>query len=301
MQRFHGWPKVDPDDVVIVPGGKPTMFYAILMFGEPGAEILYPQPGLPDLTNRTIHFMVRRRCRSRSRSPRLPSIPAAALAQITPRTPADLTTPANPTGGVGRKRELRQSSSRPPRATPARGDPLRRIYLRLPTTATQHTSLLTYDSLRERTILLDGWSKTYAAMTGWRMGFWRLAQVARGAGRRGCRSTPTRAPTPAVQMAGMAALRRSAGLVEKMQRFRCAPQADREGAELDPWPPLARAAWAGAFYAFPNTAGRARIARLESLLLENGVSCLGHELRRLFGEGFLRFVLRELRGQHPRG
>jgi aspartate/methionine/tyrosine aminotransferase len=279
--------EVDPEDVVIVPGGKPTMFYAILMFGEPGAEILYPNPGFP-IYESAIRFtgatpvpieLVESRGFSFD--------PEAALAQITPRTRLlILNTPANPTGGVLRKAELDKlvaGLERHPHVAILSDE----IYSRLLYDGEQHTSLLSYESLRERTILLDGWSKTYA-MTGWRMGFgvWPRALAAQAERLQINSSSCTNA---AAQIAGMAALR---GPQECVERMRSAFDARRKliVQELNSIPGFRCTTPKGAFYAFPNTAGTGLKSRaLESLLLENGVACLSGTSFGTLGEGFLRF------------
>ena len=279
--------QVDPEDVIIVPGGKPTMFYAILMFGEPGAEILYPNPGFP-IYESAIRFTGATPVPIElSESRGFSFDPEAALAQITPRTRLlILNTPANPTGGVVRKAELDKlvaGLERHPQVAVLSDE----IYSRLLYDGEQHTSLLSYESLRERTILLDGWSKTYA-MTGWRMGFgvWPRALVAQAERLQINSNSCTNA---AAQIAGMAALR---GPQECVERMRAAFDSRRKliVRELNSIPGFRCTTPKGAFYAFPNTAGTGMKSReLESLLLENGVSCLSGTSFGALGEGFLRF------------
>src|SRR5690349_12897552 len=279
--------KVDPDDVIIVPGGKPTMLYAILMFGEPGAEILYPNPGFP-IYESAIRFTGATPVPIALEESRGFSFdPETALAQITPRTRLlILNTPANPTGGVVRKAELDKlvaGLEKHPQVAVLSDE----IYSRLLYDGEQHTSLLSYDSLRERTILLDGWSKTYA-MTGWRMGFgvWPRALVAHAERLQINSASCTNA---AAQIAGMAALRGPQDCVERMRQ---AFDARRKliVKELNSIPGFRCSTPKGAFYAFPNTSGTGLSSKqLESLLLENGVSCLSGTSFGALGEGFLRF------------
>ncbi len=207
--------KVDPDEVLIVPGGKPTMFFAILMFGEPGTEILYPNPGFP-IYESAIRFSGATPVPIELLESRGFSFdPEAALAKITPRTRLlILNTPANPTGGVVQKKELDKlvaGLEKHPHVAILADE----IYSRLLYDGEQHTSLLSYDSIRERTILLDGWSKTYA-MTGWRMGFgvWPRSLVAHAERLQINSNSCTNA---AAQMAGMAALRGPQECVERMR------------------------------------------------------------------------------------
>ncbi|MFM7280358.1 MAG: pyridoxal phosphate-dependent aminotransferase, partial [Planctomycetia bacterium] len=106
VERFHK-SKTDPDQVMIVPGGKPTMFYAILLFGEPGAEIIYPNPGFP-IYESAIRFSGATAVPlPLSESKGFSFDPDEALSKITRNTRLFiLNTPANPTGGVVRKAEL---------------------------------------------------------------------------------------------------------------------------------------------------------------------------------------------------
>jgi aspartate/methionine/tyrosine aminotransferase len=279
--------KVDPEDVIIVPGGKPTMTYALLMFGEPGAEILYPNPGFP-IYESLIRFTGATPVPIALEETRGFSFdPEAALAQITPRTRLlILNTPANPTGGVMKKSELDKlvaGLEQHPHVAILSDE----IYSRLLYDGEQHTSLLAYDSLRERTILLDGWSKTYA-MTGWRMGFgvWPKALVAQAERLQINSASCTNA---AAQIAGMAALR---GPQDCVERMRSAFDARRKliVKELNSIPGFRCTLPKGAFYAFPNTSATGLSSKkLESLLLENGVSCLSGTSFGALGEGFLRF------------
>src|SRR5439155_11883014 len=167
--RFHK-AKVSVDDVMIVPGGKPTMFFAIMLLGEPGAEIVYPNPGFP-IYESAIRFSGATPVPLLLREENGFAFSAdEVLAKITPRTRlVVLNSPANPTGGVASKREMDKlvaGLEKLPHVAVLSDE----IYSRLLYDGEQHTSILSYDSLRDRAILLDGWSKTYA-MTGWRMGF----------------------------------------------------------------------------------------------------------------------------------
>ena len=162
--------EVDPDHVVVVPGGKVTMFFAALMFGEPGAEIMYPNPGFP-IYESAIKF-------SGATPVPIPlheqtgfSFDAdEVLARITPRTRLImLNSPANPTGGVV-PRETFDRLAAGLEAHPQVAVMSDEIYSRLLYEGREHVTLLSYPSLRDRVILLDGWSKTYA-MTGWRIGY----------------------------------------------------------------------------------------------------------------------------------
>src|SRR6185312_1039440 len=140
--------EVSPDDVLIVPGGKVTMFMAIMMFGEKGADIVYPDPGFP-IYRSMIEFTGARAVPLPVREENGFAFSAdEALKLMTPQTRlVILNSPANPTGGVTPKEEIDKLVA-----------------------GLARQSLLAYPEIRDRLILLDGWSKTYA-MTGWRLGY----------------------------------------------------------------------------------------------------------------------------------
>src|ERR1700741_3830084 len=162
--------EVSPDLVLVVPVGKVTMFFAILMFGEPGVEILYPDPGFP-IYESVIRF-------SGAAPVPIPLHEAAGfsfsadevLDKITPRTRLIIiNSPANPTGGVVLRDEVDRlvgGVGRHPHGALLSDE----IYGEILYDGAEHVSLLRYPSLRDRLILLDGWGKTYA-MPGWRLGY----------------------------------------------------------------------------------------------------------------------------------
>jgi aspartate aminotransferase len=286
LHRRHGV-EVDPRHIVVVPGGKVTMFFAILMFGEPGVEILYPNPGFP-IYESMINF---------SGAAALPfSLPEAkgfsfdaeaVLAAITPRTRLlILNTPANPTGGGVAKSELDKlvaGLERYPQVAVLSDE----IYSRITYDGYDHTSLLTYPELEGRLIMLDGWSKTYA-MTGWRLGYgvWP-ASIVDGAMRLAvnCHSCVS----AATQYAGIAALEGSQAAVDSM----VAAFSERRGVIVDGLnsvPGLNCLTPAGAFYAFPNIAGTGMDSRTlqDRLLEEANVATIAGTSFGASGEGYLR-------------
>ena len=162
--------EVDPGQIVVVPGGKVTMFFAILLFGRPGVEIAFPDPGFP---------IYRSMVRYTGADPvPLPLGEAAGFAvtaetlraRLGPRTRLlVLNSPANPTGGVIPAEEVERLAAvltDQPQVAILSDE----IYSRMLYDGRRHASLLAHEALRERVILLDGWSKTYA-MTGWRLGY----------------------------------------------------------------------------------------------------------------------------------
>ncbi|MFO1059543.1 MAG: pyridoxal phosphate-dependent aminotransferase [Dongiaceae bacterium] len=286
LHRRHGV-AVDPGRVVVVPGGKVTMFFAILMFGEPGAEIIYPDPGFP-IYRSVIEFTGAKAVPLHLREADGFGFNAdALLGLITPRTRLIIiNSPANPTGGVSTRAELDKLAAgleRHPHVTLLSDE----IYSLLLYEGRQHVSLLTYEGLRDRTIMLDGFSKTYA-MTGWRMGYavWP-AELAEHATRLAinCHSCVN----AAAQWAGIAALEGPQDAVARMaaafdERRRFVVEA------LNKLPGVSCVTPAGAFYAFPNVSRVGRTAKEieKGLLEEAGVATIAGTSFGRFGEGYLR-------------
>ncbi len=280
--------KIDPDQVVIVPGGKPTMHFAISMFGEPGAEILYPNPGVP-IYESLIKWSGATPVPIELEEKHGFSFDAErVLAKLTPRTRLLIVnTPANPTGGVvGREQlaALARGLERHPHVAVLSDE----IYCRMLYDGLQHTSLLEFEALRERTILLDGWSKTFS-MTGWRLGYgvWpkALASIAERLqiNSTSCASAP-------VQWAGLAALRGDQAPVARMlEAFDERRKLIVEG--LNAIPGFSCVMPRGAFYAFPNIQRTGlKSKQLEQILLdEAGVAVLSGTSFGALGEGYLRF------------
>ncbi len=284
----HRRVEVDPDCVMIVPGGKTTLFFAIQMFSEPGAEVLYPNPGFP-IYESVIRFMGAKAVPIELREENGFSFSAEdVLAKITPRTRLIIVnTPANPTGGVVPPEELERL---------ARGLELHphvvvlsdEIYSRMTYDGLEHTSLLGYESIRDRVILLDGWSKTYS-MTGWRLGYgvWprELIDIAERLqiNSNSCASAP-------VQVAGIEALRGPQDAVDRMMKaFGERRRILVEG--LNDIPGFSCVMPRGAFYAFPNITGTGIRSKWleERLLHEAGVAVLSGTSFGHLGEGYLRF------------
>ena len=161
---------VSPDEVMILPGGKPTMFMSILMFGEPGADILYPDPGFP-IYRSMIEYTGARPIPVPIREENGFAFSAEeTLKLITPQTRLlIINSPANPTGGVTPKSEVDKlvaGLEKFPDVCLMSDE----IYDHMVYDGEKHVCLLSYPSIRDRLILLNGWSKTYA-MTGWRLGY----------------------------------------------------------------------------------------------------------------------------------
>jgi aspartate aminotransferase len=279
--------KVSPDEVMIMPGGKPTMFMSILMFGEPGADILYPDPGFP-IYRSMIEFTGARPVPVPIREENNFAFSAEeTLGLIAPQTRLlILNSPANPTGGVTPKVEVDKlvDGLERHRDVAVMSD---EIYDRMLYDGETHVCLLQYPSLRDRLILLNGWSKTYA-MTGWRLGYaiWpgKLYDYARklAVNLHSCVNA-------SAQYAGLAALTGPQDEVAKMvAEFDRRRKVVIDG--LNRLPGISCATPKGAFYAFPNIKRTGWKAKpLASALLEDAsVALIGGPDFGVLGEGYMR-------------
>jgi aspartate/methionine/tyrosine aminotransferase len=279
--------EVPPDEVMIMPGGKPTMFMAIMMFGEPGTEILYPDPGFP-IYRSMIEFTGATPVPVPIREENGFAFSAEeTLKLITPKTRLLIVnSPANPTGGVTPKSEVDKlvaGLERFPDVAVMSDE----IYDHMVYDGETHVCLLSYPQIRDRLILLNGWSKTYA-MTGWRLGYavWpgKLYDYARklAVNLHSCVNA-------SAQYAGLAALTGPQDEVTKMvAEFDRRRKAVVEG--LNKLPGVTCATPKGAFYAFPNIKGTGWKAKaLASSLLEDaGVAIIGGPDFGILGEGYVR-------------
>ena len=279
---------VDPGQVLILPGGKVTMFFAMLIYGQPGAEIMDPNPGFP-IYESAIRFsgatpvpMVLREENGFAFSA------AEVLDQITERTRLIiLNSPANPTGGAVPRAEfdaLIAGLAQWPKVTVMADE----IYSQMLYDGREHVSLLQYPEIQDRLIVLDGWSKTYA-MTGWRLGMSVWPKDVIGHAEKlavNCHSC-VNAPT---QFAGLAALTGPQDAVHEM----VAAFDGRRRVIVDALNGLDGVSCVepgGAFYAFPNITGTGMDAKtLQTRLLEEaGVAVIAGTSFGAHGEGYLRF------------
>ncbi|MBI1776930.1 MAG: pyridoxal phosphate-dependent aminotransferase [Proteobacteria bacterium] len=287
LRRRYGV-EVDPGLVLVVPGGKVTMFFAIMMLGEPGAEVLYPNPGFP-----IYESVIRYSGATPVAIPLLEQHGFAfsaedVLGRITAKTRLIiLNSPANPTGGAVPKAEFDKFAKGMERH-PGVAILADEIYGQMLYDGRQHVSLLTYPALKEQVILLDGWSKTYA-MTGWRLGYsvWPKA-LFRGAEQLAinCHSCVN----ASAQYAGLAAL---TGPQDDVARMMTAFDERRRVivGELNQIPGFRCVEPGGAFYAFPNieATGLEAKALQTKLLEEAGVAVIAGTSFGAHGEGYLRF------------
>lgn len=279
--------EISPDQVMIVPGGKVTMFAAIMMFGEPGAEILCPDPGFP-IYRSMIEFTGATPVPVPMREENGFAFSAAeTLSLMNGKTRLLIVnSPANPTGGVTPRAEIGKLI-KGLEAFPRTAILSDEIYDAMTYDGEAHVSLLGFPQIRDRLILLNGWSKTWA-MTGWRMGWsvWPdhlldyMRKLAVNAW--SCVNAPS-------QHAGIAAIDGPQDAVHEMvEAFDERRKVVTE--RLNALPGIHCTLPRGAFYAFPNISGTGWKAKeLASALLEEaGVATIGGPDFGVHGEGFLR-------------
>ena len=275
----------DPAQIVVTPGGKPVMFFVIMALLEAGDEAIYPDPGFP-IYRSMIDFVGARAVPIPLREERAFGLDVDELAGlITPRTRLlILNSPANPTGGVLTRDEIAAI------AELAVGHDLvvlaDEIYAEILYEG-EHVSIATMPGMAERTVLLDGFSKTYA-MTGWRLGYGAMPlplaeQIAK------LMVNSVSCTSSAVQRAGIAALTgpqdEARAMVAAFRRRR-----DLIVDGLNAIPGVSCLRPAGAFYVFPNITGTGMTSKAfaDTLLEEHGVAALAGTAFGDQGEGYLR-------------
>ena len=283
--RYLGVP-VDPGEVVITPGGKPIMFFVILALVERGDEVLYPNPGFP-IYESMINFVGGKAVPYGLPEERNFDVNVGEIiSKITDRTRLIiLNSPQNPTGGVMSREGLKALADElAGRDIPVLSD---EIYHRLIYEG-EHSSLAQFPGMKDRTIILNGFSKTYA-MTGWRMGWGVMrADLARQVAQLMTNSNSCTASFS--QIAGVEALRGDQSAVDRMrEEFRRRRAVIVEG--LNRIPGFSCQQPRGAFYVFPNVKAMKRPSRAlaDAIMNEAGVACLGGTAFGEWGEGYLRF------------
>jgi len=277
---------VDAEEVVVVPGGKPIIFFTMLALIDRGDEVIYPNPGFP-IYESMIEYLGGKAIPIRLREEKDFGLNTDELANlITDRTKlVILNSPQNPTGGVLEQADIRDIAE-------AIGDRnilvlSDEIYSRLIFEG-QHHSIISVPGFKDRTILLDGFSKTYA-MTGWRMGY--------GVMRSDLATHITRLMTNSnsctasfTQIAGIEALRGDQSSLEHM-RLEFQRRRDAFVAGLNRIKGFSCRMPKGAFYVFPNVMQTGWKSRklANALLEEAGVACLSGTAFGDYGEGYLRF------------
>jgi aspartate/methionine/tyrosine aminotransferase len=273
---------------VVVPGGKPIIFFTLLALVEEGDEVIYPNPGFP-IYESMINFLGAKPVPIHLREKMDFGLDVNELAHlISDRTRLIiLNSPHNPTGGVLGERDIRDiAAAIGDRDIPVLAD---EIYSRLIFEGS-HFSLMSLPGWKERTIMLDGFSKTYA-MTGWRLGYGIMrADLATHVSRLMINSNSCTASF--TQVAGIEAVRGDQSSVDRMcSEFR--KRRDVFVAGLNRIKGFSCRVPKGAFYTFPNVTGTGWPAKklADALLEEAGVACLAGTAFGAFGEGYLRFSI----------
>lgn len=278
--------KVTSDEVVVVPGGKPIIFFSILSLVDEGDEVIYPNPGFP-IYESMINYVGGRAVPIALREERDFALDVNELESlISNRTKLIIiNSPQNPTGGVLPRRDIeRVASVLGDRNIMVLSD---EIYSRLLFDGEQHFSIMSIPGMQERTILLDGFSKTYA-MTGWRMGYGVMRpDLAQHMTRLMTNSNSCTASF--TQVAGIEAIRGDQSSVDRM-RDEFQRRRDMFVAGLNKIKGFSCRMPKGAFYVFPNTTGTGWKSKplADALLEQAGVAALSGTSFGAFGEGYLR-------------
>jgi aspartate aminotransferase len=276
-----------PEETIIVPGGKPIIFFTILALIEPGDEVIYPNPGFP-IYESMINYVGGKPVPLPIREELEWDFDAAEFEKLlTPKTKlVILNSPANPTGGVMSRETMdrvAKSLAKFPDAMLLTDE----IYSRIVYEGTHH-SLLSYPGMKERSILLDGFSKTWA-MTGWRLGYgvgpkWLIDAIAKlSTNDHSCVSSFS-------QIAAIEALNGPQDSVTAMvAEFKRRRDVIVKG--LNALPGVTCKTPHAAFYVFPNIKGTGLTSKAlaDALLSEAGVACLPGTSFGAMGEGYLRF------------
>jgi aspartate aminotransferase len=280
--------KVTPEEVVVVPGGKPIIFFTILALCDEGDEVIYPNPGFP-IYESMINFVGAKAVPIRLREEldfRLDVNELKSL--INDRTKLIIiNSPQNPTGGVLNQQDIKDiAAAIGDRDIMVMSD---EIYSRLLFEG-QHHSIASIQDMRERTIILDGFSKTYA-MTGWRMGYGIMRpDLAQHVARLMTNSNSCTASF--TQVAGVEAIRGDQSSVDTMNR-EFMRRRDYFAERVNKIKGFSCRVPKGAFYMFPNITktGWPSKKLADALLDEAGVAALSGTAFGAFGEGYLRFSI----------
>ena len=275
-----------PDEVVVVPGGKPIIFFTMLALVEEGDEVIYPNPGFP-IYESMINFLGAKAVPIPLREERDFRLDVNELVSlINDRTKLIIiNSPQNPTGGVLTKSDIYDiAGAIGDRDIMVMSD---EIYCRLLFEG-EPFSISAVEGMKDRTIILDGFSKTYA-MTGWRLGYGVMPsglaqQVTK------LQTNATSCTASFTQVAGVAALRGDQSGVDAMrEEFRRRRSVIVEG--LNRIPGFRCRQPHGAFYVFPNITATGRDSKTlaNAILNEAGVACLSGTAFGAWGEGYLRF------------
>ncbi len=288
INRTRGMEIYNANEIVITPGAKPIMFYGMMAVVDEGDEVIYPNPGFP-IYESMINFLGATPVALPLKEEKEFRFDIADLeARITPKTRMMIiNSPQNPTGGILTHDDLRAIAD-----LAIKHDIIvlaDEIYSQITYDDFKHETILQFEGMKERTILLDGFSKTFA-MTGWRMGYGAMPEeIAKVVSK--LQTNCTSCTSSFSQMAGIEALSTNtdgiAGeFVEEFKRRR-----DVIVARLNDMPGVRCHSPKGAFYVFPNIEGTGMTSQqfADFSLYDAGVACLSGTAFGYVGEGFVRF------------
>mgnify|MGYP000902705006 FL=1 len=288
VNKTRGYSMWDADNVVITPGAKPIMFFGMMACIDEGDEVIYPNPGFP-IYESVINFLKAKPVPLPLREEKEFRFDVADLeARITSKTRmVILNTPQNPTGGILTEDDLRQIAELAVKHNLiVLSD---EIYSQVTYGDFKHTSISKFDGMQERTIILDGFSKTFA-MTGWRLGYGMFPkEMAKIVAK--LQTNCTSCTSSFSQIAGIEALsdRTLPAVNTFLKEFE--RRRDVIVAGLNDIPGFRCHKPHGAFYVFPNITGTGMSSQeaADFLLYEAGVACLSGTAFGAHGEGFIRF------------
>lgn len=288
INRTRGYDLWKPEEIVVTPGGKPIMFFGMMACIDEGDEVIYPNPGFP-IYESVINFLKAKPVPLPLREEKEFRFDVADLeARITPKTRmVILNTPQNPTGGILTREDLAQIAELAIKHNLiVLSD---EIYSQVTYGDFKHTSISEFDGMKERTMILDGFSKTFA-MTGWRMGYGAFPEhIAKVVAK--LQTNVTSCTSSFTQIAGIEALsdRTLPYVSDFLKEFERRRDIIVDG--LNAIPGFRCHKPHGAFYVFPNITGTGMTSQeaADFFLYEAGVACLSGTAFGAHGEGFIRF------------
>ncbi len=288
INKTRGYDMWNANEVVFTPGAKPIMFFAMMAVVNEGDEVIYPNPGFP-IYESVINFLGAKPVPLALKEEKEFRFDLADLeALITPKTKMlIINTPQNPTGGILTHDDLRGIAK-----LAVEHDIIvlsDEIYSQITYDGFEHTSITKFEGMKERTIILDGFSKTFA-MTGWRLGYGLMPEhVAKIVAK--LQTNCTSCTSSFSQIAGIEALHdRTLEYVDPfVKEFKRRRDVIVKG--LNKIPGFRCHEPKGAFYVFPNIEGTGMTSQecADFLLYEGGVACLSGTAFGSHGEGFIRF------------
>ena len=276
---------VNPERVIVTPGGKPVMFFTIMSLVDPGDEVIYPNPGFP-IYESMINYMGGKAVPMQLQEERGYNADVDEVESlITPRTKLLIVnSPNNPCGSVTSKKDLQRMAELAVKhdLVVLSDEIYKDMYYE-----GSHESITQFPGMKERTVILDGFSKSYA-MTGWRLGYGVFPEFMVEAVTK-LMTNSVSCTSVHVQMAGVAALEGPQDSVKSMMK-EFTKRRDVIVAGLNSLPGVRCPVPKGAFYAFPNISGTGMKSRefAGKALNEFGVALLSGTAFGKYGDGYIR-------------